>query len=202
MQTAQLDASGINVNAGERVLIPKEDWFDLTWSEERGQDVIETAPSRDYVRRYRDVVVPSAAVRSRWLLPKKPPITLPGLVEPDGAGYMPLYCAAHWIATQGGAISFDPYDQKIWKAAYEQLLGRIASEEITVVGIRDGQRQPISGYHFVGIRVDYPFSDAAIDLLLSEEIYLSSYAFLDEQSWLQGHDDSFRRIAAGANGAD
>ena len=29
---------------------------------------------------------------------------LPALVEPEGPGYMPLYFAAQWIATRGGAV--------------------------------------------------------------------------------------------------
>jgi hypothetical protein len=116
-------------------------------------------------------------------------LSLPELVRPEGPGYMPLYCAAQWIATHGGAISFDPADESVWKPAYDQLLARMASEEIKVVGIRNGERQPVPAHHFAGIRVSYPFIED-FELLLTEELYLLSFAYLDEEHWRKGHDDS------------
>ena len=105
---------------------------------------------------------------------------------------MPLYCAAQWIATEGGTISFDPCDENVWKPAYEQLLARIASEEINIIGIQNGEKQPVPGFHFAGCRIDYPFVEEPFDLLLSEDLYLSSFAYFDEQHWLKGHDDSLQ----------
>ena len=113
-------------------------------------------------------------------------------MKPEGPGYVPLYCAAQWIATHGGSISFDPSDASVWKPAYEQLLARIASEEIKVVGIRNGERQPVAAHHFAGIRVSYPFVEEPFELLLSDELYLSSFAYLDEEHWRKGHDDSLQ----------
>jgi hypothetical protein len=118
--------------------------------------------------------------------------SLAELMKPEGPGYMPLYCAAQWIATHGGAISFDPADESVWKPAYEQLLARIASEEIKVVGIRNAERQPVPAHHFAGIRVSYPFVEEPFELLLSDELYLSSFAYLDEEHWRKGHDDSLQ----------
>ncbi len=118
--------------------------------------------------------------------------SLPGLMKPEGPGYVPLYCAAQWIATHGGSISFDPSDESVWKPAYEELLARIASEEIKVVGIRNGERQPVPAHHFAGIRVSYPFVEEPFELLLSDELYLSSFAYLDEEHWRKGHDDSLQ----------
>ena len=112
-----------------------------------------------------------------------------GVMKPEGGGYMPLYCAAQWVATERGAISFDPCDESVWKPVYEQLLARIASEEIKVVGLRDGERQPVPGFHFAGCRIDYPFTEPPFELLLSEDLYLSSFAYLDEEHWLKGYDD-------------
>ena len=96
---------------------------------------------------------------------------------------------AQWIATRGGSISFDPCDESVWKPAYEQLLGRIASEEVKVVGIRNGERNIVPGHHFAGCRVDYPFSDTPFELLLGEDLYLWSVGYLDEEHWLKGHGD-------------
>ena len=118
--------------------------------------------------------------------------SLAELMKPEGPGYVPLYCAAQWIATHGGSISFDPSDASVWKPAYEQLLARIASEEIKVVGIRNGERQPVAAHHFAGIRVSYPFVEEPFELLLSDELYLSSFAYLDEEHWRKGHDNSLQ----------
>jgi hypothetical protein len=119
----------------------------------------------------------------------QPQLELPPLVKPEGPGYMPLYCAAQWIATCGGFVNFDPSDEDFWKPAYEQLLARVASEEIKVIGTRDGKRQPVPGYHFAGCRVDYPFSDTPFGLLVSEDLFLWSVVYLDEEHWLKGHGD-------------
>ena len=146
---ARLEVTGINEDTGRRVPIPAEHWYDLTWFEENGGDVIHADPRRGRnTARYCDVLVPAEAVRERWPSRSMPELALPELMKPEGAGYMPLYCAAHWIATQGGAVSFDPSDKNVWKPAYEQLLARIASEEIKVVGTRNDKRQPVPGYHF------------------------------------------------------
>jgi integrase/recombinase XerD len=79
-------------------------------------------------------------------------------------------------------VAFDPSDESVWKAAYEQLLAGIASEEVKVIGVREGERQPVPGYHFAGCRVDYPFSETP-ELLLSEELYVWSVIYLDEEHW-------------------
>ena len=102
---------------------------------------------------------------------------------------MPLYCAAQWIATRGGSINFDPCDESVWAEAYAELLARIASEQVTVIGTKDGTRQPVPAYHFAGCRVDYPFSDTPFDRLLSEDLYLWSVVYLDEEHWLKGPGD-------------
>jgi hypothetical protein len=185
-----LEVTGIDEDTGRRAPIPAEHWYDLTWFEENGRDVIHADPRRGRnTARYCDVLVPAEAVRERWRSRSMPELALPELMKPDGAGYMPLYCAAQWIATQGGAVSFDLSDENVWRPAYEQLLAQIASEEIKVVGIRNGERQPVPAHHFAGIRVSYPFIED-FELLLSNELYLSSFAYLDEEHWRKGHDDS------------
>jgi hypothetical protein len=102
---------------------------------------------------------------------------LPELVRPDGAGYMALYCAAQWIATRGGTLEINPLD-------------RIASEDVKVVGVRDGATETVSGIHFASCSVVYPFSDSRLDQILSKELCLFSRPYLDDEHWRKGFDDS------------
>jgi hypothetical protein len=125
--------------------------------------------------------------------PVEHPVTdrqLPELVKPDGAGYMPLYCAAQWIVTHGGAREINRLDEVLWREAYKALLDRIASEEVKVLGVRDGATETVSGIHFASCSVDYPFSDPRLDLILSEELCLFSRPYLDDEHWRRGFGDS------------
>jgi hypothetical protein len=193
LRSGGLEVTGIDEDTGRRVPIPAEQWHDLTWFEEKGHDVIRAGPGAGRnTARYSHVIVSAEAVSERWPAKLMPTATLPELMRPDGAGYMPLYCAAQWIATEGGSISFDPCDDNVWKPAYKRLLARIASEEVRVIGVRNGERQPVPGLHFAGCRIDYPFIEEPFELLLSEDLYLSSFAYIDEQQWLKGHDDSLQ----------
>jgi hypothetical protein len=114
---------------------------------------------------------------------------LPALVKPEGPGYMPLYFTAQWIATRGGTLEIDPSDLSVWQDAFAQLLPRIASDELIVTGMRDGQREKLEGHIFVSIRVDFPFHDTPFNLLVSEELYLRSCVYIDEEHWQKGWND-------------
>jgi len=115
------------------------------------------------------------------------PNRLPEPVKPDGAGYMPLYCAAHWIATRGGTQEINPLDEGLWREAFKDLLDRIASGDVKVVGERpDGVSEDISGAHFASCSVDYPFSDRRF---LGNELCLVSHPYLDDEHWRHGFDD-------------
>jgi hypothetical protein len=48
---------------------------------------------------------------------------LPALVAPEGSGYMPVYSAAQWIATRGGAVEINPKDLSVWQDAFDCWLG-------------------------------------------------------------------------------
>jgi hypothetical protein len=115
---------------------------------------------------------------------------LPELVKPDGAGYMPLYCAAQWIVTHGGTREIHWSDEVLWREAYKALLDRIASEEVKVLGVRDGVTETVSGIHFASCSVEYPFSGQRLDLIFSEELCLFSRPYLDDEHWRRGFDDS------------
>jgi hypothetical protein len=123
------------------------------------------------------------------------PNRLPELVKPDGAGYMPLYCAAQWIATRGGTLAINPLDEAIWREAFKDLRDRIVSGDVKVVGERpDGVSEEISGAHFASCSVDYPFSDRRLlnfnDRVLGNEFCLVSRPYLDDEYWRRGgYDD-------------
>lgn len=181
-------ASGIDMETDRRTPIPELDWHELVAVEGRGEV--------DEVRRglmgngYRDPLVPSAALRGLWRAVSKKPLTLPQSIPPSGEGYMPLYCAAQWIATKGATVEFDPEDESVWRVAYDELLSAIASEKVRVVGTCNGQREVVPGFHFAGCQVDYPFGSAELDVLAGEDLYLRSYPYLDEDHWRGGFDDA------------
>lgn len=190
LRDGTLEAVGVDKETGLRVPIPAAQWHDPQWwLENTAEETWRGSTPSNARALYRDVTVSGEAVRELW-----PPVSpsqaeLPALMKPEGPGYMPLYCAAQWIATRGGSFNFDPSDESVWKPAYAELLARIASEEIKVIGTSNGERQPVPGYHFAGCRVDYPFADSPFELLLSEELYLWSSIYLDEEHWRKGHGD-------------
>src|SRR5262249_44383227 len=125
------------------------------------------------------------ATAKRWGRAKPP--ELPELMKPDGAGFMPLYCAAQRIAQHGGTRKINPLDEAIWRKAFKDLLDHIASGDVKVVGERpDGVSEDISGAHFASCSVNYPFSDRPF---LGNELCLVSYPYLDEEYWRGGKDD-------------
>jgi hypothetical protein len=121
-----------------------------------------------------------SAIRKRKR-PRTSSYRLPELVRPDGAGYMALYCAAQWIATRGGTLEINPLDEGLWREAFKDLLDRIASEDVKVVGVRDGATEAVSGPHFASCSVVYPFSDPRSDQILSKELCLFSRPYIDDE---------------------
>jgi hypothetical protein len=111
-------------------------------------------------------------------------------MPPRGAGYMPLFCAVQWIATKGGKFEFEPSYQAIWEQAYSELLARISSEEVTVIGLSDGRREKLEGHLFASIAIDYPFADVSLDMLCRDELILRSHPYIDDADWRDGVDDS------------
>lgn len=181
-------ASGIPLQSDRRTEIPPLDWNELVAVEGRGE--------RDEVRYgqlgtgYRDVLVPARSIQGHWRKPKEKHDLWTPLMPPNGDGYMPLYCAAQWIATEGGTVDFDAEDELKWRSAFDQLLKAIASEKVRVVGVRDGMREPVPGYHFAGCVVDYPYSGSSVSLIRSDTMYLRSTPYIDEEHWRSGFDDA------------
>lgn len=181
-------ASGIDFKMGQRVNIPALEWHELVPVEGKGE--IDEVRHGLLGAGYRDVLVPSVAIRGFWRKPIKRVEELPPTVPPDGDGFMPLYCAAQWIATEGGLLEFPPNDPPRWREVYTALLAAITSERVCVVGLRSGEREVIAGHIFVSIQVDYPFEDPKFELMVGSELYLRSYPYSDEQHWRGGFDDA------------
>jgi hypothetical protein len=181
-----LIATAVPRSGGARMIIPQVEWPGLSPKE---SDQREELSGNGFSLAYVDMTVPSRAVKHLWG-PRREQAGLPPLVRPDGFGYMPLSCAAQWIATEGGTREFDPRDETAWRAAFDQLLGAIASEVVRVVGTRAGGREPVAGFHFAGIVVDYPFAEAPLDLIMSETVYLQCYPYIDEEHWQHQFHDS------------
>jgi hypothetical protein len=184
---------GTDIGTGERAAIPAVRWCALQAIVEQDRDVLRPAPHPPAGRIGYDAV----ELRREAILALWPPHrredwdqALPVTVAPDGAGYMPLYCAAQWIATKGGSTEFDPRDTSFWHSAYAGLLARIASGEITVTGIRDGVGERLDAHLFASVRISYPFSDEPLDVILSDELYLSSCAYINDEHWRGGGDDN------------
>jgi hypothetical protein len=185
-----LQAIGTDKVTGRRVAIPAEDWRELV--------AVEGPGERDEVRRgshdggFADVLLPSRILFLYWPAPKTLKAELPPTLPPTGEGYMPLMCAAQWIATKGGTFAFDPNDKAVWRGAYEELLSAAAVEAVRVIGTRDGQRYPVPGYTFAGCEVDYPFVDTPAHILKGDHFYLRTYPY-EEEHWRMGFDDAIVR---------
>lgn len=183
-----IEATGLDMRTERRVGVPAMDWQELTSVEGRGEiDEVRYGPLG---LGYRDVLVPRKIVRVLWSATREKPLELPRLVPPDGDGYMPLYCAAQWIASKGGAVIFDPEDDTIWRPAYAALINAVASDRVRAVGTRNGSKEQVPGFHFAGCEVDYPFASASNEMMMGENLYLRSYPYIDEEHWRDGLDDA------------
>jgi len=192
LQENVLHATGMPGDSAQRVIIPAHEWHDLQSVEECGRDAVRAGLlSR---AGYSNIIFSRMSVVSVWPAwqPSDAEAELPPPIAPSGAGHFPLYCAAHWIAACRGPGNFNPRDTRVWSAAFTDLLARIASNEIEATGIRNGIREKIEGHIFASLRVDYPFSDAPIDLILSDELHLCSSIYFDDENWQRGEGDCLR----------
>jgi hypothetical protein len=188
LQENFFSASGIETQTERRVAIPALHWRELVPVEGHGE--VDEVRYGLLGSGYRDVLVPGKGLRMFWKEPREKPLDLPPLVPPHGDGFIPLYCAAQWIATKGGTVAFDPEDEPIWRSAFDDLLAAMSSEKVRVVGTSAGQRELVPGYVFAGVCVDYPFGSAELDVLAAEDLYLRSYPYLDEEHWRGGLNDA------------
>lgn len=198
LQSGQLVAEGIPAASGERRTIRDAEWVDLDYFDQPGWLSDAIGVNLEKRERYRSVRVRSNDVTRLWMDPRlrdiinPPKPELPPTQSPTGSGYMPLYCAAQWIASNGGTEVFDPLDLSRWKTAYGGLLARLASEDVQVVGKADGVPGLVPGFNFVACPIDYPFQDTDVDLYCGSVLYLRSYPYLGDEQSNRGKDDSLR----------
>lgn len=192
LQSDELTAEGVPRSGSSRVRIPASEWNDLDHFDFDGWSHDSIGGHGERTARYRGVRVRQADVVELWTEPTPQSVRLPPTMPPIGGGYMPLYCAAQWIATKGDAHDFDPMDIARWKAAFGELLARLASDNARVIGSRDGIREPVPGFNFAACPVDYPFQENDFDLHFGDALYLRSYPYLGEQGWARGTGDSLR----------
>jgi hypothetical protein len=198
LQSGELVAEGIPADCSERQTIRDAEWIDLDYFDQPGWLADAVGLILEKRERYRSVHVRSEDVTHLWIDPRLRDIVdpskpeLPPTQSPTGAGYMPLYCAAQWIDTKGGVELFDPMDLPRWKTAYGELLARLASGDIAVVGRANGVPELVPGYNFVACPVDYPFQDLDLGLHFSGELYLESYPHFGQKESSAGWDDSLR----------
>jgi hypothetical protein len=113
-------------------------------------------------------------------------------IGPKERTHMPLSAAAHWIASEGGAISITT-DEKWWRPAFEKLLAAIVSGRLEVGGRRSGLPETIPKAVFVGIPVAYPCSPNSLHLWTGDGPYLDCGLFIDEADWQEtGGDKLFQ----------
>jgi hypothetical protein len=113
-------------------------------------------------------------------------------IDPKERTHMPLSAVAHWIASEGGAISITA-DEKWWHPAFKKLLAVIVSDRLAVAGRRRGLPEPIPNVVFVGIPLAYPCSSNSLHLWTGDGPYLQGELYIDEADWeATGGDKLFR----------
>jgi hypothetical protein len=192
-----MQATGMKLpNGEERVLIPDHEWCDLVPFQRKGRTdlLVRKGQSVSGASGYNDVMVLRQSVMALWPLVRREECDklLPPTMSPEGPGYMPLYFAAQWIATRGGNFTFDPHHTPNWHGPYADLLARISLGEVTVTGVRDGIGGKLDPHLFASVRVAYPYADEPLDLILSEDVYLASGAYINEEHWRAGSDDNLQ----------
>jgi hypothetical protein len=111
----------------------------------------------------------------------------PALIAPTGHRYLPLYCATQWIATAGHSVDWDVVADELWHQAYRALCDAIASEEVKIIGVHDGETKPVPAFLFANCEISHH-----ANLLIPDdgEFYLSSCPYIDEARWRDDVDDS------------
>lgn len=192
LRTGGVAATGIATANGTRQEIAALLWLDLDFGQDFACDLVEgrSVAARGGV--FTRVTVPRGAITELWPFRRQHmKAVLPPLVTPEGPGYMPLYCAAQWIASAAGERDFDPEDDGVWRPAYAALIDAISGGEVAISGVARGAREAIDGVVFAGCAVSYPFGTTSLELMFRGSFYLRSYPYFDAESWRDGLGDAF-----------
>jgi hypothetical protein len=192
-----LRADGFDRN-GALIEIPVREWSRLKLFEERNQDAVKYS-AMDQYQPYSQVTFLREDLTQIW--PRYEPFdTSTPLhsesfqpLDPHRPGWMPFSEGAYWIACEGGSKSIHVQDIEVWKESVSRLLAHISAGKIAVTGRRRGQglSVPIEATSFVGIRIDYPYSQTPIELLVGSTPHLSCYGVAaDEELWETNFHDA------------
>jgi hypothetical protein len=183
-------ATAVDSRGHERTAIPYDAWPRLKLSETDDRDDLRDMSRYPFGVHYVDVLLSVADVRKVWTIVWDLSVPVPHLVEPSGDGYLPLFCAAHWIASQGGAVE-PGWTADTWQAAYRHLLCRVQVGTIEVIGERENDIEVIKPYQFASCRIAYPFEDHwNVRHRVQDRAVLISCPFIDDERWREGWDDS------------
>lgn len=114
LQSGNLIAEGIPLDGSERRIVRDAEWVDLDYFDQPGWPPDAIGVNLEKRERYRSVRVRRKELTRLWVDPRLRDIVdlprpeLPPIQSPVGSGFMPLYCAAQWIASKGGVELFGP----------------------------------------------------------------------------------------------
>ncbi|WP_157962047.1 hypothetical protein [Acuticoccus kandeliae] len=183
-------ATAVDGHSEEHTRIPPSEWEHLKPTTENGRDVLmdrDVFPSRSC---YQNVLLEAVAIRRIWSARVELPEMPPPMRSPAEGGYIPLFCAAQWIATQGASTDVD-WSPDPWRVAYSQLFARIYSGEVEVIGTQNDATERIEGYQLAGIRIVYPFEcHSFLGVPAGGPATLVSCPDLGQPDWSSGAGDS------------
>ena len=195
LRRGAIQATATHRQRDERIVIPIEAWDDLEATEDDGREVLRPMkPWRPLGPCFENLLFASAALQRMWPPLVPCPDQPPPLMSARGPGHFPLYRAAHWIATEGGAKDVG-WVEHVWRLAYAHLLAQVVDGGLELFGTRAGLRASIEPHELVGCRVILPFEDhAAPALSLGEDLVLFSEPPSDRGQCAVGLGDSLRNI--------
>ncbi len=192
LRQGALKATGRTRQSRSRTNIPTEQWQDLEFVKHDDRDIARCERRGSNLQPwYEDVTMRTADIRAIWppLAPTGSALPLP--MRPACGGYMPLSCAAHWIATAGATVEVSDDDRLVWQAAYKTLLNGIEAGKVEVIGLKGDARERIEGFHFADCRVSIVLVNRG-ENLIPDGLSLLSYPYIDDVHWRDGFDDSLR----------
>src|SRR5262245_31227826 len=117
----------------------------------------------------------------------------PFMLEPmeggDGAGYVPLCVALHWIMTGRGSIRVRLDDATAWASAVAELRPLLANFEVIGLPGAGGLSEVIPSAAFALVRILPPGNNALADLLLTSPSHVDCACYLGDENWTKHFSD-------------
>lgn len=185
LQTDVTRANARLGSGGARCDILPSDWHDGTLTEDAGRDALRLANWS----LYHAIRLPAARVRELWQARIDFSQVELSTMASESEAHMPLFCAVDQIIKRSEAEE-PASNPAAWRAAAEQLIERIASGAVDVIGTAGADRQKIDAVQFAGIRVVLPFDPSAPDIAeINDDMALIIWPYFDEPTWRAGAND-------------